>query len=120
MTAATMTPAQARAKAEALALKRSGLERPAQDHTKYAAALRAVLRAPEGQRLYEISVGRTPPDDAPSRAVPRADQKARATQRPGEAYADALSRVLNKEPELYAESCVPVRGPALEVPWSPS
>lgn len=119
MTTATMTPAEARTKVEALALKRSGLERPAGNPNKYAEALRAVLRAPEGQRLYEISIGReatpTPTYGAAAVAADRADRRARETQRPGEPYDAALSRVLNKEPELYAESCV--RGPALEVSW---
>ena len=118
MTIATMTPTGARIRIEALALSRSGLAKPAHNPAKFAEALRAVLREPEGKRLYEISVGRAPP---PSRrptsadiAARRADDKARAERRPGEAYADALRRVLTDDPRLYEQSRV--QGPPLEVP----
>ena len=112
----TLTPTEARDRIEAMALKQSGLERPGHDPTTYAKALRAVLREPDGARLYALSVGRESapaPVSALSEATARADAKAREAQRPGEAYADALSRVLNKQPELYQEACSEVvRGPA--------
>ena len=118
MTISELTPAGARIRIEALALTRSGLAKPSHDPAKFAEALRAVLREPEGKRLYEISVGRTPPP--PRRpttadiAVGRADDKARAERRPGEAYAYALRRVLADDPNLYEQTRV--QGPPQGMP----
>ena len=110
----TMTPTQARERIEALALERSGLGRPSHDPAKYAETLRAVMSEPEGARLYTISTGRRPSDPLTPAFVNKAtavlDEKARAAQRPDEAYSDALSRVIRSSPELYTESLGPRRG----------